>query len=101
MHPVVEALMNELSRFSEVRQVILFGSRARGDERPRSDIDLAVVGVQSDQAWTQIRQVAEEARTLLSIDLLRFEQADAAIKDSILREGKILYERTTDTTSDS
>ena len=38
-----------LRRFpGEIRQVVLFGSKARGDARPDSDIDVLVVTQQSD-----------------------------------------------------
>ena len=35
-------IANLVAGFPTVDQVILFGSRARGDAKPRSDIDLAV-----------------------------------------------------------
>ena len=37
------AFLRRLPNTYEVEQVILFGSRARGDHRPDSDLDLAVV----------------------------------------------------------
>lgn len=37
------AFLRRLPDTYEVEQVILFGSRARGDHRPDSDLDLAVV----------------------------------------------------------
>ena len=42
-----EALINEICQLAEkyhIRQVVLFGSRARGDYHRASDIDLAVSG---------------------------------------------------------
>ncbi|MBF0294977.1 MAG: nucleotidyltransferase domain-containing protein [Magnetococcales bacterium] len=33
----------------EIREVIVFGSRAKGNHRPQSDVDLALVGV--DDPW--------------------------------------------------
>ena len=39
---VIEELVNTIFSFDEVESVILFGSRARGDANPRSDIDLAI-----------------------------------------------------------
>jgi predicted nucleotidyltransferase len=34
----------QLARAHNVEKIILFGSRARGDNRPRSDLDLAIYG---------------------------------------------------------
>lgn len=36
------ALQNAVTQFPQVRAAYLFGSRARGDFRPESDIDLAI-----------------------------------------------------------
>ncbi|MBK8189803.1 MAG: nucleotidyltransferase domain-containing protein [Vampirovibrionales bacterium] len=90
---VVTALVDTLSRFPAVERVILFGSRASGAQRPFSDIDLAVSGVADDRDWTFIRQIAEEARTLLKIDLIRLETVDEAVRKSVLHEGIVLYDR--------
>ena len=37
---------------SSVEQLVLFGSRARGDHRPDSDYDLLVVVRQRDPSWS-------------------------------------------------
>ena len=92
--PVMQDLITRFSCFPGIGKVILFGSRATGEARQFSDIDLAVVGVQDDDEWARVRQIADEARTLLKIDLLRFETVDDAIRASILGEGKVIYERT-------
>ena len=42
--PTVIAAIREAARQHGVRRVWLFGSRARGEHRPKSDIDLAVSG---------------------------------------------------------
>jgi len=40
----VERLQNVFHRWLGIEAVILYGSRAKGDYRPNSDIDLCVVG---------------------------------------------------------
>ena len=42
-HRVASAFVGKLSGTYEVAEVIMFGSRARGDHRPDSDLDLAIV----------------------------------------------------------
>lgn len=39
---ITESIKAEVKRFPEVRAVYLFGSRARGDFRDQSDIDIAI-----------------------------------------------------------
>jgi uncharacterized protein len=69
--------------------VRLFGSRARGDSRSWSDIDVAV---QSDPALPAgvlptLREALEESSCLLNVDLVDWNDADAALRESITREG--------------
>jgi predicted nucleotidyltransferase len=42
-----------------VRQILLFGSWARGDADPESDIDLLVVLDQVDSPWEELRRMDE------------------------------------------
>lgn len=59
-------------------KVILFGSRARGDGRPRSDIDLAVSGGDIVCFRTDID---EEVRTLLMFDVV---DLDSPVQEELL-----------------
>lgn len=71
-----------------VQKVILFGSRARGSNQPRSDIDLALVCPDiTIPQWHQVLDVVENADTLLEIDCLQFEKADNDLKQRILKDG--------------
>ena len=77
-----------------MRRVILFGSRARGTPQPRSDVDLAVEApAASARDWLRLADMADEAETLLSIDLVRLDEAPLELRDRILTEGQALYER--------
>lgn len=40
-------LISELAKCFAASRVVLFGSKARGDNRERSDIDIAVYGVEN------------------------------------------------------
>jgi predicted nucleotidyltransferase len=40
----IQAIRNIFSRFPEVEKVLLYGSRAKGNFRNGSDIDLCMVG---------------------------------------------------------
>lgn len=81
-----------LAALPGVARIWLFGSRARGDHQPRSDIDLAIEAPAADAAaWQAILDAAEEAPTLLRIDLTRMEDAPEALRAEILRTGRLLH----------
>jgi predicted nucleotidyltransferase len=74
-----------------VEKVILFGSRARGTQLSRSDIDLAILCPTATQnQWHQILDIVEKADTLLLIDCLNFDTIDHEFKERILTDGVIL-----------
>lgn len=83
----------ELLALAEARglnRLILFGSRARGDNRERSDIDLAVSGGDVVRFSLDV----EELPTLLSFDVVNLDGAvQPELLESIRREGITLYEK--------
>lgn len=93
------AFIKELSTFTFVDKIILFGSRARKDNLSRADIDLAIVCPEATQNdWLDILEVIENADTLLSIDCVRFESLskESKLKKNIINEGITLYAKDTD-----
>jgi predicted nucleotidyltransferase len=76
-----------------VRRVLLFGSRARGDHRPRSDVDLAVDADESPAARLAALDLVDDAETLLPIDLVWLPEAPPALWAEVQREGIVLFER--------
>jgi predicted nucleotidyltransferase len=93
-HPAIAAMVEQIRQQPSVDRIVLFGSRARGDHDQRSDIDLAVLCPRAgDAEWATIWTVADEAPTLLAIDLVRLEHAGVALRREIEREGLVLYER--------
>lgn len=71
-----------------VEDVILFGSRARGDHWERSDIDLAVRG---GDTLTFALEVDDAVGTLLFIDVVDLgKRVQPELLESIQREGVVL-----------
>ena len=83
--------IRSLAQKYEARPVTLFGSRARGDFREKSDIDLAVEG--GDFIRFSI-DVNEDTSTLLKFDIVDLdEKIQEELMESIQREGRVLYEK--------
>ena len=87
---VIEEIRN-FARKYQVKKVILFGSRARGDYKRTSDIDIAVSG--GDFAEFAL-DVEEETSTLLEFDIVNLDrEMQDELREAIEREGKLLYEK--------
>lgn len=99
---MVQAIVDEV----DPEQVILFGSRARGDGRESSDVDLLVVeaepfGPDRSRHRELVRIYHALAGFRVPADVLVYSHDDVDYwRDSLnhvlaraLREGKVLYER--------
>ena len=60
----------DLYREFHAGEVILYGSRAKGTARERSDIDIAVTGIDD---FDRLVELIEELPTLYSVDLLNLD----------------------------
>ena len=84
----IRAIVREASRSLVLRRAVLFGSRARGDARTASDIDLAFEHDSTDAEWAAfVNRMSDEAPTLLPLDLVDLGKVDAALRERIVREG--------------
>ncbi len=85
-------IQNQIRKFAKdcvLDKVILFGSRARGTNRERSDIDLAVSG---ENVLRFEELLEEQADTLLSFDVVNLDEiVSDKLRTSIDREGLLLY----------
>ena len=99
---IVERMKEHIVRRFDPLRVVLFGSHARGDAGPDSDVDFLVV---LPEVWNK-RQAAIEIRRALSgfhtpkdiivtspEEISRRGDLIGSILRPALREGRILYER--------
>ena len=77
-----------------IDRMIVFGSRARGDNGTRSDIDLAIRAKDSKEFF-DLKDSLEGIDTLLSFDLvdLNSDSISKALIDEIERDGVVIYEK--------
>ncbi len=89
-----QSVAQKLQHFAQIERIYLFGSRARGDAQPRSDIDLAISCPMADaRVWASICEAVDDADTLLRIDVVRLEEASPELAGRIIEEGRLIYER--------
>jgi predicted nucleotidyltransferase len=100
--PTVEEIAKRIVAEFDPRRIILFGSRARGDERGDSDVDLLVEMATDLPAAERIRAVDRlfTPRTWpMDVVVLTPDEAAASRKSRnslrrmAEREGRVLYER--------
>lgn len=88
-----KSLINVFKSYKEIEKVILFGSRARGDNKKSSDVDLCLVGQNINHlVVANATMDILEINTPLSFDILSFnELSKKELIDNILNEGIIIY----------
>ncbi|MEW6241982.1 MAG: nucleotidyltransferase domain-containing protein [Chloroflexota bacterium] len=97
---VIRELARQIAEKFKPQKIILFGSYARGNPKPESDVDLLVVmGTQLKEVQQAI-QICQQIDYMFGLDLIvytpkhlaeRVKMGDWFVRD-ILKEGRILYE---------
>jgi predicted nucleotidyltransferase len=94
MYGLKETLINEivtLATENNISELYLHGSRARGDFKPKSDIDLAIKG---GNVLNFIFDIDEKTNTLLTFDIADLDNTySKAFLDEINKNKVNLYEK--------
>ncbi len=80
---------NILTRNGATR-IILYGSMARGDFKPESDIDLCVSGLEGINYFRAVGECLKEIDSHVSI--VPLENIWGYFRQRVLQEGKVIYE---------
>ena len=95
-------IQDALQQFSEIEKVYIYGSRARGDYRNGSDIDLALLGekVNTQTAFKLRVLLNEELPVPYYIDVVCYpDLKQSLLKSEIDRDGKEFYHQPKTSTS--
>ena len=86
--------LRELYFFAQkysIEKLVLFGSRARGTNTERSDIDIAVYGGDYDHFYWDVK---EKIHSLLMFDIVQADELiSEELKQEIEKDGVIIYEK--------
>jgi uncharacterized protein len=96
-------IVRRIRSVANPRKIVLFGSRARGEHRPDSDIDLLVIDDSSlPRHRRSIPLYAALADLPINVDaeivvytpaeVVEWQEAKSAFVTTALREGRVLYE---------
>mgnify|MGYP000697721838 CR=1 FL=1 len=82
-----------ISKKYKYKKVVLFGSRARGTNHPKSDIDLAIYGCEDFGDLSDC--LNEELWSLLKLDIINMDDKHISpvLVTEIERDGRVLYEK--------
>ncbi|NTW56313.1 MAG: nucleotidyltransferase domain-containing protein [Chlorobiaceae bacterium] len=97
--PTISQINAVISRYRQVERVVLYGSRAKGNYKAGSDIDLTLIGG-DDLDLKVLYHIMDDIDDLLlpySFDISLFRSiTDPDVLDHIDRVGKVLYEKTSE-----
>ncbi|MGH7857773.1 MAG: nucleotidyltransferase domain-containing protein [Candidatus Binatia bacterium] len=99
---LLEEVVRRIRSVGAPRAVVLFGSRARGDARPDSDLDLLIV---EESSLPRFKRSGRYRRALRGVfpakdvvvwtpeEVEEWRDVPNAFITSVLAEGRVLYER--------
>jgi len=92
---IIEKFVSVFQRYPGITEVVIYGSRAKGNFREGSDIDISLKGqdITEDirrQVWLDL----DDLNTPFLIDLSVYNSIDSeSLKEHIQRVGKIFYRK--------
>lgn len=99
---LIEQIVRRITAVADPKKIVLFGSYARGEEQPTSDLDLLVV---ADSTLPRHRRSAPLygalSKILLPMDVVVFtpdevkewSEVRQAFVTTAIREGRVIYEK--------
>ncbi len=92
----LRGIRGAISRFTHIEKVLIYGSRARGNYRTGSDIDITLLGknLTLDNSVYPLMSALDDLYLPYKFDISIFNQLEESdFVEHILRVGKTFYEK--------
>ncbi len=89
----LDKILRKAREDPDILAVLLFGSRARGESTPQSDVDVCLVLANRPYDPLFLSEKKLEALSAGELDVRVFQQLPLYIRRRVLREGKVLFVR--------
>lgn len=92
---VIEKMQSVFASYPQIQKVVLYGSRAKGNYRESSDIDLTLIGENIDFSSMQsIELELDDLNLPQTIDLSVYSDlSNQSLLEHIDRAGRVFYSR--------
>ena len=90
---IIDKINSVFENYSEIEKVVIYGSRAKGNFRPGSDIDITLIGKNLEYSiLSKINISIDDLNTPYLFDISIFEKLNAPdLEEHINRVGQIFY----------
>ena len=88
----VVAALDLIKAVPAVRRIVLFGSRAVGDEDERSDLAISAPDL-DPRGVARLRDAVSTTRTLYHVSVTRIEDMLSSLRSRVIAQGRTIYER--------
>ena len=91
---VLQEILQTISNYESITCAQIFGSRAKGNYKRYSDIDIAIFANTEKSLASDLKFDLEEIYMIYEVDVLHFEHtSNEEIKQHINRTGKTIFSR--------
>lgn len=92
---IINKIRNLFSNHTDITEVVIYGSRAKGNYKPGSDIDLTLKGKNLNaELLNKLTNEIDELMIPYTVDLSLFEDIDnESLIEHIERIGKVFYSK--------
>ena len=94
---IIDIIINELSKFKEIKKALIFGSRAKGEYKKGSDIDITIIGedINYDIVIKLKTILNQELSIPYYVDIVHYNEiSNPDLTEHIDRVGKNLFPKT-------